>query len=603
MALQVMNSPFDKQQVDLLNKLLTNLSSTQRIWLTGYLSAIPEMEEITGLQQETNVAVESVELAQASEEITVLYGSQTGNAEQLAETFANELKGQGFDVDVLSTAEFRPNQLRKITQLLIIISTHGEGDPPDNALSFYEFLFGKRAPELEQLNYSVLSLGDSSYEHFCLTGKEIDERLADLKATRISPRIDCDLDYDELANEWYKQVETSLKELIGTSQTIQQPTELQQKVTSIYTRTNPFKAEVLENINLNGKGSNKETRHIELLLEDSNLMYEPGDSIGILPENDPQLVKDFIEVMNWDAAETLTIKEEERTVAEALSTYYEITVLTKPLLTKLSTTFQNEKLARLLEDEDALKDYLANYDLLDLVIDFNLTEVSAIELTPLLRKMPARLYSVASSFDANPDEVHLTIGTVRYEAGNRNRKGVCSVQCAERIEVGDTLNIYVHKNSNFRLPENPNTPIIMIGPGTGVAPFRAFMEEREETAAEGKSWMFFGDQHYVTDFLYQVEWQRWLQNGVLTNLDVAFSRDTNEKVYVQHRMKQHQKELFSWLEEGAVVYVCGDEAHMAKDVHDTLLQIVKEEGNLSFDEAEDYIKVMQQNKRYQRDVY
>ncbi|HLS66873.1 MAG TPA: assimilatory sulfite reductase (NADPH) flavoprotein subunit, partial [Pseudogracilibacillus sp.] len=472
------------------------------------------------------------------------------------------------------------------------------------ALQFYEFLFSRRAPKLDKLNYSVLALGDSSYEHFCLTGKEIDERLAELGATQISPRIDCDVDFDELAEQWYSKVEKALEDQ-GGQQQVSSNVSSSDKITSLYSRTNPFTAEVLENINLNGRGSNKETRHLELLLEGSNLKFEPGDSIGIYAQNDAELVDKLIETLGWDAEEKLSLKDKQVTVRDALLHHYEITVLTKPLLQKLADTFKCEAIHKLLSEEnDAMcKDYMENYDLLDAVRDFSLAGVSATEFIPLLRKLPPRLYSVASSYEANPDEVHLTIGAVRYVSGGRERKGVCSTYCAEHIEPGDTLNIYVHRNPNFRLPKDPNIPIIMIGPGTGVAPFRSFLEEREEIGAEGKSWLFFGDQHYVTDFLYQVDWQRWLDNGVLTRMDVAFSRDSVEKVYVQHRMLEKKKELFSWLEEGAVVYVCGDEKNMAKDVHHTLIQIVQEEGNVSEEEAIEYVKELQQQKRYQRDVY
>ncbi|MEI3614068.1 assimilatory sulfite reductase (NADPH) flavoprotein subunit [Pseudogracilibacillus sp. SO30301A] len=605
MQLQVVNSPFDQEQIKLLNHLLTNLSKEQCTWLSGYLAAVPHSNEAAASIALANPP-DPKQNAATVQEITVLYGSQTGNGQELAEDFSSKLKEQGLNVTLTSMNEFKPNALRKLKNLLIIMSTHGEGDPPDNALSFYEFLHGKRAPKLEQLNYSVLALGDSSYEFFCQTGKEFDQRLAELGATRICPRVDCDLDYDEPASEWYEQVERSFQKLSNVNELVSFPSATEtEKITTLYSRKNPFKAEVLENFNLNGRGSNKETRHLELLIEGSNFQYEPGDSIGVYPQNDPELVDALITEMKWTSDELLTIKKEEHTLEKALLHYYEITVLTKPLLQQVNEKFGNEKLRDLLrpENDEDLKEYIQNHDLLDLVKDFSLTGISSQELISLLRKMPARLYSIASSHKANPDEVHLTIGTVRYHAGGRQRNGVCSAQCAERVDVGDTLNIYVHRNPNFRLPADSNIPIIMIGPGTGVAPYRSFLEEREEIGAEGKTWLFFGDQHCVTDFIYQVEWQRWLKEGVLTRMDVAFSRDTDHKVYVQHRMKENSKELFDWLEEGAIVYVCGDEKNMAKDVHETLVDIIQQEGNLSSEGANSYLTKMQQEKRYQRDVY
>lgn len=602
MQLEVIDSPFSEEQVHLLNQLLGNLTGTQRVWLSGYLSGATVIQDSN---QSSSNHIHTIPEVQPTQEITVLYGTQTGNAQELAETFSEQLTNKGLTVKAVAMTDFKPRDLKKLTHLCIIVSTHGEGDPPDNAISFCEFIHGKRAPKLEQLNYSVLALGDSSYEQFCLTGKQIDERLEELGAKRMANRIDCDLDFDEPAENWFTNVSSALEEIASpTTQTVDNAQKTS-KVTSLYSRTNPFEAEVLENINLNGRGSNKETRHLELLIEDSNLKFEPGDSIGIYPENDALLVKSLITNLQCDSNHTVTIKDQTYTIEEALTHYFEITVLTKPLLQKIQETFTNEKLADLLqkENEEKLRTYIEHHDLIDVVNDFSLQGVDVDEFIRLLRKMPARLYSIASSYEANPDEVHLTIGTVRYHAGGRDRNGVCSVQVAEQVEPGDTLKIYVHRNQNFRLPEDANTPIIMIGPGTGIAPFRSFMEEREELEAEGKSWLFFGDQHYETDFLYQVEWQQWVKQGVLTNIDLAFSRDQEEKVYVHHKMLEKKAELYKWLEEGAVVYVCGDEKSMAKDVHHTLLQIIQEEGNLSADDAQQFLTSMQQDKRYQRDVY
>lgn len=603
MQLQVMNSPFNQEQAELLNRLLPTLTESQKIWLSGYLSAQSvSAQETAGAP----AAAVSAEAPAVSKEVTVLYGSQTGNAQGLAENAGKQLEQSGFQVTVSSMSDFKPNQLKKVTNLLIVVSTHGEGEPPDNALSFHEFLHGRRAPKLEDLRFSVLALGDSSYEFFCQTGKEFDQRLEELGGKRISPRVDCDLDYDEPAAEWLEGVLKGLNEA-GGGTAAPAPAAASQTGESSYSRTNPFRAEVLENLNLNGRGSNKETRHVELSLEGSGLTYEPGDSLGVYPENDPELVELLLKEMNWDPEEIVTLNKQGdvRPLKEALISHYEITVLTKPLLEQAAQLTGNDELRELLApgNEENVKAYIEGRDLLDLVRDYGPFSVSAQEFVSILRKMPARLYSIASSLSANPDEVHLTIGAVRYDAHGRERKGVCSILCAERLQPGDTLPVYVQHNQNFKLPKDPETPIIMVGPGTGVAPFRSFMQEREETGAEGKAWMFFGDQHFVTDFLYQTEWQNWLKDGVLTKMDVAFSRDTEEKVYVQHRMLEHSAELFEWLQEGAAVYICGDEKHMAHDVHNTLLEIIEKEGNMSREESEAYLADMQQQKRYQRDVY
>lgn len=604
-----MNSPFNQEQAELLNRLLPTLTESQRIWLSGYLAASLSVSQSSAALETTVVSESELPAVNTgklvSKEVTILYGSQTGNAQRVAENAGRTLEGRGFQVTVSSMNDFKPNNLKKIENLLIVVSTNGEGEPPDNALSFHEFLHGRRAPKLEDIHFSVLALGDSSYEFFCQTGKDFDKRLEELGGTRLYPRFDCDVDYDEPAGEWLQGVLEGLSEAQGGS-AAPVPVTVPETVESVYSRTNPFKAEVLENLNLNGRGSNKETRHLELSLEGSGLTYQPGDSVGVIPENDPALVELLITELKWNSDEMVTIKEgDNQTLKDALTTYYEITTLTKPLLQKVAELSTNDELKQLVApgNEEKVKAYLEGRDLLDLVQDFGRWGESAQEFVSILRKIPARLYSIASSLSANPDEVHLTIGALRYEAHGRERKGVCSILCADRLQLGDTVPVYIQHTENFRLPSNPDTPIIMVGPGTGVAPFRSFMQEREEIGAEGKSWMFFGDQHFVTDFLYQTEWQKWLNDGVLTKMDVAFSRDTEEKVYVQHRMLEHSKELFEWLQEGAVVYICGDKKNMAQDVHNTLIEIIEKESGMSREKAEEYLADMQQQKRYQRDVY
>lgn len=603
MQLHVLNSPFSQEQADLLNQLLPTLTDQQKIWLTGYLSA---QAALAGSEAVIEAPSAAASAQPVKKDVTVLYGSQTGNSEGLAKKTAQHLEEKGFQVTLSSMSDFKPNNLKKINNLLIIVSTHGEGDPPDNALSFHEYIHGRRAPKLDHLSFSVLSLGDSSYEFFCQTGKEFDERLKELGGTRLFDRVDCDLDYDEPFSEWLQGVTSSLSEGEAVSSP-QEAAGAASQTVSEYSRTNPFYAEVLENINLNGRGSNKETRHLELSLEGSGLVYEPGDSLGIYPTNDPALVDELIKTCGWNPEEVVTVHKNGDTLPlkEALTSHFEITVLTKPLLQKLASLTKSEALHDLLEEGNGekLKEYIEGRDLLDAARDFGPFEGTAADFTSILRKIPARLYSIASSLKANEDEVHLTIGAVRYDAHGRERQGVCSILCAERLQPGDTIPVYIQHNQNFKLPQDPDAPIIMVGPGTGIAPFRSFMQEREEIGANGKSWLFFGDQHFVTDFLYQTEWQKWLKDGVLTKMDVAFSRDSEEKVYVQHQMKKHSKELFEWLEQGAYVYICGDEKHMAHDVHNTLLSIIQEEGAMSKEKAESYLANLQQQKRYQRDVY
>ncbi|WP_127536034.1 assimilatory sulfite reductase (NADPH) flavoprotein subunit [Paenibacillus illinoisensis] len=611
MELQVTNSPFNQEQVELLNRLIPTLNDSQKTWLSGYLTAIQGIAAVAaGTGAASNVqaeAVSAVSVPPASREVTVLYGSQTGNSSGLSKKLAKKLEEQGLQVTLSSMGDFKPNGLKKIENLLIVVSTHGEGEPPDNAIPLHEFLNSKRAPKLDGLKYSVLALGDTSYEFFCQTGKDFDQRLQELGGTPIVPRVDCDVDFDEAAAEWMNDVLASLSSTPATAGTLSSEAVVAAVSggESEYNRTNPFKAEVLENLNLNGRGSDRETRHIELSLEGSNLDYEPGDSLGVFPENHPRLVYELIAAMGWNADERVTVNKsgEQVSVYEALLRYFEITAVTKPVVQELAKLSPDSGLADLLANDAEFRNVMNSCDLLDLVQDYNLKGIPAGEFVAVLRKIPARLYSIASSSKSFPDEVHLTVRTVRYEARGRERYGVCSVHLAERIEAGDSLPVYIQHNPNFKLPENPDAPIIMIGPGTGVAPFRSFLGEREETGAQGKTWLFYGDQHFLTDFLYQTEWQRWLKDGVLTKMDVAFSRDTEHKVYVQHRMLENSKELYQWLQEGAVIYVCGDEKKMAHDVHGALATILEQEGGLTSEQASEYLTRLQQEKRYQRDVY
>ncbi|PEJ58990.1 sulfite reductase subunit alpha [Bacillus sp. AFS002410] len=374
-----------------------------------------------------------------------------------------------------------------------------------------------------------------------------------------------------------------------------------------FSRTNPFQAKVLKNINLNGTGSNKETRHIELSLQGSGLTYDPGYALGVVPSNDPELVALLINEMKWEEDVTVTVGKQDETLSlkEALTNYFEITLLSKKILQQAAVFTENEELQKLLlvENTNQLKEYCYGRDLLDMLRDFGPWKATAQEIVSILRKMTPRLYSIASSNAANPDEVHLTIGAVRYTAHGRDRKGVCSVLCSERVSEGDTLPVYVQANKHFHLPEAEDKDIIMVGPGTGIAPFRSFIQERAVNKVNGRSWLFFGDQHEASDFLYQSELEKYQKDGVLTKLDAAFSRDTDQKVYVQHKMLENSKELFEWIEKGAYFYVCGDKEYMAKDVNEALITIIQNEGTLTREDAEAYLKDLQKQGRYLRDVY
>lgn len=615
MQLSVTNSPFSEEQATQINQLLSTLTPEQQVWLSGYLTAnqqlgtavvAPEAATANATTASTSIGTNDTHEITKTRAITVLYGSETGNAQSLAEVLDARLTENGYTVTLSSMDTFKTKDLKKVEDLFIVSATHGEGDPPDNAITFHEFIHSRKAPKLSGVRYSVLSLGDESYEFFCQTGKDFDARLKELGGESLVERVDCDLDYDEPADKWMNDILHALSGPQDNRDVVSEShTSVQSAKEKKYSKSNPYEAEVLENINLNGRGSNKEVRHVELLLDNYGEGFEPGDCLAILPENDPEIVTQLIEVLNFDAQAVVTVDTNgtEVTLEDALTSHVEITKLTKPLIQKLAELVDDSTLSTKLAEDGWVQNYIEGRDLVDFFTDFAVTQLQPQTLVDVLRKLPAREYSIASSYKANPDEVHLTVCAVRYEAHNRERKGVCSIQFAERVQPGDTVKMYLKKNPNFKFPFDEDKKVIMIGPGTGVAPFRSYLEEREELDLKGNTWLFFGEQHFTTDFLYQTDWQRWLDEGYLSKIDLAFSRDTDEKVYVQHRIEENSATFYQWLEEGAAIYVCGDEKYMAKDVHEAIRRVVEKEGHLGEADAETYLTQLKTEKRYQRDVY
>ncbi|AYY66445.1 assimilatory sulfite reductase (NADPH) flavoprotein subunit [Staphylococcus hominis subsp. hominis] len=617
MNLSVTNSPFTEGQATQINELLQTLTPEQKVWLSGYLVANQQLtsgtsetqgSQIGAISKDTETMLQQNEPTIQPEKraITLLYGSETGNAQGLAEIFEERLSNIGHNVTLKAMDEFKPKNLKNVEDLFIITSTQGEGDPPDNAAELHEFIHGRKAPKLEGVRFSVLALGDQTYEFFCQTGRDFDKKLEELGAERLYERVDCDVDYEEDAEKWMANVINTIDSAPEGTQSEQVVSEtIKSAKEKKYSKANPYQAEVLENINLNGRGSNKETRHIEFLLDNFGEEYEVGDCLVVLPQNDPALVELLMSTLGWDPGDQIQISEDGDTISleEALTSYFEITKLTKPLLQNAAAYFDNEALEDKVQDSEWIQNYIEGRDFIDLLNDFPPEELEPEDLYQILRKLPPREYSISSSYQSLPDEVHITVGAVRYNTHGRDRSGVCSVQFAERIQPGDTVPIYLKRNPNFKFPKDGDTPVIMIGPGTGIAPFRAHMQEREEYGYKGNTWLFFGDQHFTTDFLYQTEWQEWLKDGVLEKMNVAFSRDTDQKVYVQHRIAEHSKEFNEWLEKGASIYICGDEKNMAKDVHQAIRNVLVKEQNLTEEDAESYLKQMKKDKRYQRDVY
>ncbi|HCC81661.1 MULTISPECIES: assimilatory sulfite reductase (NADPH) flavoprotein subunit [unclassified Methylophaga] len=599
MNIRLPNAPLTDEQLQQLNNLLQGLEGWQVDWLSGYLSGY------RAAQGGTAATEAAPSLPDQTIKLTVLYGSQTGNTETVAGQLAEKAKSSGIEVKLWDMAEYKPRELKNEQYLAVLTSTHGEGEPPDNAMDLYEFLGSRKAPGLKGLKYSVLSLGDSSYEYFCQTGKDFDERLQKLGATAVIPRVDCDVDYDDLAEKWIAEfIESLTSSMQASAAPPSASAAMSQLETSVqYDRKHPFSAPLLENQILSGRGSSKEVRHIEISLEGSGLHYQPGDALGVYPQNDPVLVSMLIDALGFDADTPVELEEQTETLTNALMHHREITVLTRPLVEKWAELAQSDELNKLMESKAAVTEWIRGRDVLDLVQSYPLADIDANGFIKLLRKLPPRLYSIASSQAAVDEEVHITVATVRYNAHNRERGGVASTWLADRLAEDATIPVYIDPNKNFKLPADDDAPIIMIGPGTGVAPFRSFMQEREERGARGRNWLFFGDQHFLTDFLYQTEWLAWRKSGLLTHLDVAFSRDQTEKIYVQHRIREKSIEIWNWLQEGAYLYVCGDADNMAPDVNEALIDIISQQGNKSREDATEYLRQLTRDKRYQRDVY
>ncbi|MGA0370100.1 MAG: assimilatory sulfite reductase (NADPH) flavoprotein subunit [Kiritimatiellia bacterium] len=591
--------PLTPEQQQKLNELLASLAPEQASWLCGYLAGVNASSAGKGIA----AAAAAPSAAAGQESVTVLFGSQTGNSEGIASNLVEALQSKGVSAVLADMGTYKTQNLKTEKNLCVVVSTHGEGDPPDTAMDLHAFLHGRRAPKMDGATVAVLSLGDSSYEFFCKTGKDFDERLVELGAVRLLDRVDCDVDYEEKAEAWVAEVaEKFASKLAGAVAVPATAVHASAPAVSEFSKKNPFPAPLLERINLNGKGSSKETLHLELLLEGSGLSYQPGDALGVIPSNDVGVVEEVIAALGANPDEDVVTSAGIESFRDALMSRYEITTITRPFLRGYADLAESKELSALIADSDKLNDWMYGREIIDVLQTWPVKGLPTGEFTDLLRKLPPRLYSIASSLNAHPDEVHLCVGVTRYEAHGRIRKGVCSTYLADRVGLDETIRVYVDANKNFKLPASIDTPVIMVGPGTGVAPFRAFVEEREIQGG-GKNWLFFGEQHFDTDFLYQIEWQQWLKNGILDRVDVAFSRDQKEKLYVQHRMQEQAAKLYAWLEEGAHFYVCGDESRMAHDVHQTLINIVQAQGGKSAEEADSYVKQMQKDRRYQRDVY
>ena len=588
--------PLSPEQMARLQAATTDFTPTQMAWVSGYFWGV--------LNQQPGAAV--VAPAQAAEvpSITLISASQTGNARRVAEALRDDLQAAQLNVKLVNAGDYKFKQIASEKLLVVVTSTQGEGEPPEEAVALHKFLFSKKAPKLTDTAFAVFGLGDTSYEFFCQSGKDFDNKLAELGGERLLDRVDADVEYQAAAAEWRTRVVEVLKARAPAAAPSQLLTSgsVNEIHTSPYTKEAPLTATLAVNQKITGRDSEKDVRHIEIDLGDSGLRYQPGDALGVWYQNDPALVKELVELLWLTGAEPVTVDGKTLPLAEALEWHFELTVNTGNIVENYATLTRSESLLPLVGDKAQLQHYAATTPIVDMV-RFSPAQLDAQALVDLLRPLTPRLYSIASSQAEVESEVHVTVGVVRYDIEGRARAGGASSFLADRVEEDGEVRIFIEHNDNFRLPANPQTPVIMIGPGTGIAPFRAFMQQRAAEGAEGKNWLFFGNPHFTEDFLYQVEWQSYVKEGVLSRIDLAWSRDQQQKVYVQDKLREQGAELWRWINDGAHIYVCGDANRMAKDVEQTLLEVIAEYGAMDAEAADEFLSELRVERRYQRDVY
>jgi len=582
-----------------LSAQLAALSPTQLAWLSGYCWA-----QSQGAAGSLGVSAAAAAVAATARRVLVLSASQTGNARGVAEFLHAKLKNAGVEAVLSSAGDFKSKTLPDEDIVLLVTSTQGEGEPPEEALPLYKFVFGKKAPDLGKLTFAVLGLGDSSYPNFCQAGKDFDAKFAELGARRLNDLGICDLDFQSAADAWIEAVVPQVAELAAqtAAASVATPAALQTAGT-VYTKDKPYTATLSVRQKITSRSAEKDVEHIEIDLSGSGLHYQAGDALGVLPLNAPALVQEILDLHQLSGEEKIRLSDDlETDIRTALTESADITQNTPALVQQYAELSGSEELKTTAADKARLDAYLAATPPVG-VFAAHPHPLDAQTLFQLFRPQTPRLYSIASAQDEVGEEVHLTVGVVRFEHHGNTYTGAASGYLGERLEEGGEVRVFVEPNPNFRLPADGNTPVIMIGAGTGIAPFRAFMQQRAANGDNGKNWLIFGNQRLADDFLYQLEWSDYRKDGILTRADLAWSRQGEHKVYVQHKIAEHAAEVWNWLQQGAHLYVCGDATRMARDVETALIDVIETQGKLSRDDAEDYLNEMREDKRYQRDVY
>ena len=587
---------------------LDQFSATQLAWLSGYCWARSQNGQAAAVgSAAASASTVAATPAAVARKITVLSASQTGNARRVAEQLLVQLQEASLDAQLVAAGDYKAKNIASEDILLIVASTQGEGEPAEEAVSLHKFLHGKKAPQLAQLSYAVLALGDTSYPNYCQAGKDFDAVLEKLGATRLAERVDCDLDFQAASEAWRTQVAGVVQQLAAASAAPAAgaaPSASSSVVSEQhYSKENPYSATLSVSQKITANDANKDVRHIEIDLADSGIHYAAGDALGVWFSNDEALVAEVLGLAGLSGDETVSLANgQSLSIKEALTFHDELTQNTPQFIKGYAELSQNAALLQLIQDTTALQAAVDCTPIAGILHDYP-HAISAEQLHGLLRPLTPRMYSIASAQAEVESEVHLTVGRVAYEHHGQAYTGGASGFLSDRVEEGGEIKVFVEPNKNFRLPENGDTPIIMIGAGTGVAPFRAFIQQRDNNGDAGLNWLVFGNQKFTDDFLYQAEWLQYRKNGLLNKVSTAWSRQGKEKVYVQHKLRENAADVWQWLQNGAHVYVCGDALKMAKDVEQALLDIIAEHGNMSLDDADEYLSELRENKRYQRDVY